>query len=150
MLRECPELYTPLAEEKESNMQKIASCGNNCIVCPRYIATQNGDVSKLKEVAELWNRLAWRETVVSPEEIMCYGCSTSNSCRYGIKSCTSEKKIDNCGNCKDYPCDLTITSFEQTQKYSEIIKGNCTETEYQYFKIAFFSKKENLDRIRDK
>lgn len=134
---------------EESNIQKIASCGNDCFVCPRYIASQSGDVIKLKEVAELWNRLGWRDIVVSPEEIMCYGCSSSNFCRYGIQRCASEKKINNCGNCIDYPCDLTIRSFEQTQKYSDFIMGKCTEEEYQCFKMAFFSKKENLDRDKE-
>jgi len=131
-------------------MQKIASCGNDCFVCPRYIATQSGDVNRLKKVAELWNRVGWRDTVVSPEEIMCIGCSSSNLCRYEIKRCTSEKEVDNCASCKDYPCDLTIRSFEQTKIYAESIKGKCTEEEYESFTIAFFSKKENLDGIRNK
>ena len=142
--------YTPLAEREKRNMQKIAFCGNDCFVCPRYIATQSGDVIRLKEVAELWNRLGWRDTVVSPEEIMCYGCSSSNFCRYGIQRCASEKIVDNCGNCNDYPCDLTIRSIEQTQMYVESIKEKCTEEEYQCLKIAFYFKQENLDRIRNR
>jgi hypothetical protein len=139
-----------IREESISIMQKIASCGNDCFVCPRYIATQSGDVIRLKEVAELWNRLGWRDTVVSPEEIMCYGCSSSNFCRYGIQRCASEREVDNCGNCKDYPCNLTIRSFGQTKIYAESIKEKCTEEEYQSLKVAFSSKKENLDEVRNK
>lgn len=127
-------------------MNKMASCGNDCFACPRYVATQSGDVIRLKEIAELWNRLGWRDKAVSPSEIMCYGCSSSNFCRYGIQRCASEKIVDNCGNCKDYPCELTFRSIEMTQMYVKNIKGKCTEEEYQWFKIAFFSKKENLDR----
>lgn len=139
-----------LAGGEKSNMQKIVSCGNDCFVCPRYIATQSGDVIRLKAVAELWNKLGWRDTVVSSEEIMCYGCSTSTFCRYGIQKCAFEKKVDNCGNCKDYPCILTSKSIEQTQMYVESIKEKCTEEEYKCFKIAFFSKKENLDKAWNK
>lgn len=131
-------------------MRKIASCGNDCLVCPRYIATQSGDVNRLKNVAELWNRVGWRHTAVSLEEIMCNGCSFSNFCRYEIKRCTSEMEVENCAGCKDYPCNLIITTFEQTKIYAESIRGKCTEEEYECFTKAFFSKKENLNGIRNK
>lgn len=55
-------------------MQKLAFCGNDCTVCPRYTATLSGDVLRLKAVAKLWNQLGWRDTIVPQEEIMCYGC----------------------------------------------------------------------------
>lgn len=130
-------------------MQRIAPCGNDCLACLRYIATQSNDISKLNEVAELWNRVGWRDEVVSPEEIKCYGCSSVNFCRYEIQKCASEKKIDNCGSCNDYPCNLSTRSFEQTKKYAQSIKDICTEKEYQQFTGAFFSKKENLDKVRN-
>lgn len=134
---------------RRNKMQKIAPCGNDCLACLRYIATQSNDISKLKEVAELWNRVGLRDKVVSPEEIKCYECSSVNFCRYGIQKCASEKKIDNCGRCNNYPCNLSTRSFEQTNKYAESIKKICTEEEYQQFMAAFFSKKENLDEVRN-
>ena len=81
---------------------------------------------------------------------MCNGCSSLNFCRYEIQKCASENEVDNCGNCEDYPCDLSIRSFEQTKIYAESTKGKCTEEEYKCFTIAFFSKQENLDGIRNK
>lgn len=131
-------------------MKKLAFCGNDCSVCPRYTATQSGDISRLKAVAKLWYQLKLRDTIVSPEEIKCNGCSSSSFCRYGIHKCAFEKKVENCGDCKDYPCDLTVRSFEQTQKYAESISGKCTEEEYQSFEMAFFSKKKNLDKAKKK
>jgi len=127
-------------------MQKLAFCGNDCAVCPRYIATQGSDVMKQNEVAELWHNLSWRDTIVPVEEIMCYGCSSSNFCRYGIQKCASEKNVDNCGTCNDYPCSITLKTFETTQIYTESVKGKCSDEEYQCLKIAFFSKKVNLDK----
>jgi hypothetical protein len=129
-------------------LQKISSCGNDCTMCPRFTATQSGDVLRLKAVAKLWNQLGLRDTIVSPEEIMCYGCSTSSFCRYSIQKCAFDKNVENCGYCKEYPCDYTIKSFEQTQIYAESIKGKCTEEEYRTFELAFFSKKENLDSVK--
>ncbi|AFM40976.1 hypothetical protein Desaci_2001 [Desulfosporosinus acidiphilus SJ4] len=126
-------------------MEEIAFCGNNCTACPRYTATVSGDILRIKAVAELWYRLGYRDTIVSVDEIMCYGCPTSSFCRYEIQQCASEKKVNNCGSCKEYPCYLMIKCFEQTQKYAESLKWKCTEKEYRCLEIAFFSKKENLD-----
>lgn len=126
-------------------MKKLAYCGNDCAVCPRYTATQSSDVLKLNEVAKLWNQLGWRDTIVSSEEIRCNGCFSSNFCRYGIQKCASEKKVDNCGKCKEYPCNLTLKTFEQTHIYAESVKRKCSDEEYQFFMTAFFSKKVNLD-----
>jgi hypothetical protein len=127
-------------------MQKLAYCGNDCTVCPRYIATQISDVLKLNEVAELWYKLGWRDKIVPVEEITCYGCSSSNFCSYGIQKCASEKNVDNCGKCNDYPCNLSLKTFERTQIYTESIKGKCSDELYQCLMTAFFLKKENLDK----
>ena len=127
-------------------MKKLAYCGNDCAVCPRYTATQSSDVMKLNEVAKLWNQLGWRDTIVSSEEIICNGCSSSNFCRYGIQPCATENAVDNCGKCQNYPCNLTFKSFEQTEIYAESVRRKCSDEEYQCLKIAFFSKKKNLDK----
>lgn len=126
-------------------MKDIAFCGNDCAMCPRYTATQSGDVLKLNEIAILWHQLGWRDTIMSAEEIMCYGCSSSNFCRYRIQKCASENKVNNCGKCNDYPCILTLKMFEQTQLYAENVKKKCSDEEYQCLMTAFFSKKANLD-----
>ena len=129
-------------------IKKLAFCGNDCSECPRYIATEKGDISILEKVAELWNRLGWRDTIVSPKEISCHGCSTSCFCSYGIQQCASNKEIDNCGMCTSYPCDLSLKSFEQTKIYSESIKGKCNDEDYQRCYVAFFLKKDYLDNAR--
>ncbi|GAB6152908.1 hypothetical protein JCM17380_16580 [Desulfosporosinus burensis] len=129
-------------------MQKLAFCGNDCVVCPRYTATQSSDVLKLNAVAKLWNQLGLREAIESPEKIMCYGCSSSSFCRYGIQQCATENAVDNCGKCQGYPCNLTFKSFEQTEIYAESIKRKCSDEEYQRLKKAFFYKKENLDKAQ--
>lgn len=127
-------------------MKKIALCGNDCAVCPRYTATQSHDDVKLNEIVKLWYKLGWRDKIVSAKEIMCYGCSSSNFCRYGIQNCASEKNVDNCGKCNDYLCKLIYKAFKQTQIYIESVKEKCLDEEYQCLMNAFFSKKENLDK----
>ncbi len=85
-------------------MLRLASCGNDCNVCPRYIATRAGNAERLREVAELWFRLGLRDTLPSADEMACYGCSSMPWCRHGIRECAQEKGVDNCGQCQEYPC----------------------------------------------
>lgn len=95
-------IYAIGRKKGEEFMQKLAFCGNDCAVCPRYTATQSSDVLKLNAVAKFWNQLGWREAIESPEKIMCYGCSSSSFCRYGIQQCATENAVDNCGKCQGY------------------------------------------------
>ncbi|WP_088186649.1 DUF3795 domain-containing protein [Desulfosporosinus sp. FKA] len=131
-------------------MNKLSYCGNDCSVCPRYTATEKGDIPQLKGVADLWFRVGWRDKVVSPEEIKCYGCLTSNFCRYGIQQCASSKEVDDCGMCPSYPCEISSKTFIQTQKYADSIKDKCSNEEYLTLQLAFFQKKMNLDGLHSK
>lgn len=53
-----------------SHGRKITLCGDNCIECPRYNAHSE---EELRNVAELWYRMGWRDHIVSNEEIKCEG-----------------------------------------------------------------------------
>lgn len=44
----------------------------NCIECPRYNAHSEAE---LRDVAELWYRTGWLDTVLSNDEIACRACS---------------------------------------------------------------------------
>ena len=127
---------------------KLAFCGNDCSHCPRYRATRSLDRGKLYEVALLWNRIGYRDTVVSPEEIACEGCASSNWCRYEIRRCAIEMGVANCGECDDYPCRNILGAIEKTTTFERGIKENCTGEEYALLFNAFFLKKENLERAR--
>ena len=126
---------------------KLAACGNDCNQCPRYIATQSGDQSKLKEVAILWNRVGYRDKIVSPEEIACHGCNSSNWCRYGIRQCIIEKRVSNCGECEDYPCENILGAIEKTLTFAENIREGSSEEDYKRLHNAFFLKRANLEKV---
>ena len=77
-------------------MPEIGFCGDDCRLCPRYIATMSGSVDKLNEVAAMWERVGWRDNVVSPEEIKCNGCKTVKWCRYNeLRECAQGREISN-------------------------------------------------------
>jgi len=130
-------------------MAKLAFCGNDCHECPRYIATRSGDKGQLNEVAVLWKNIGYRDEIISPEEIICYGCLSSNWCRYQIRECAQEKDVDSCGECKDYPCRKILTAVEKTETFSENIKRDCQGSDFDRLQKAFFEKKQNLDRSHE-
>jgi hypothetical protein len=129
---------------------KLASCGNDCNHCPRFLATQSGDLNKLCGVARLWNRIGYREKIVSPEEIACHGCASSNWCRYGIRQCVIEMGVSNCGECDDFPCRNILGAMEKTLTFEKSVRERCSVEEYELLHKAFFLKRENLEQARRK
>jgi uncharacterized protein DUF3795 len=129
-------------------MSYIGYCGDNCELCPRYIATKSNDREKLQEAAILWKKVGLNDQIVTPEEMICNGCATLDNCHYSdIRECVRDKEISNCGKCIDYPCDKINGVFETTRFYEQQCKETCASDDYERLKKAFFSKKETLDAI---
>ncbi len=130
-------------------MLRLASCGNDCNLCPRYIATRAGDVERLREVAELWFRLGLRDTLPSADEMACHGCSSTTWCRHGIRECTHEKGVDNCGQCQEYPCQTVQITFRETARCARDARQRCSNEEYAVLERAFFLKRQKLEGARE-
>lgn len=128
-------------------MLELAFCGDDCNYCPRYIATINNDYNQLRDVALLWAKVGWKDTVVTPEEMVCHGCNQVNHCRYGIRECALDKNVSNCGACNNYPCNKVIEMFEQTEVIDRKCQDILSQEDYQRLQKAFFSKRVNLDRF---
>ncbi len=99
-----------------------ASCGLYCGACPVLIANKNGT---LEEAAKQWN--------ATPEQLVCHGCKSDAVCSFctecHFKKCSSEKGIEFCFECGDFPCEK-LTAFRND--------------EYPHHSIIF----KNLDEIR--
>jgi len=131
-------------------MLKLALCGDDCNACPRYIATRSGSLERLEEVATVWKRVGWRDAILPPEEMICHGCAPAKWCRYDdIRKCGQEKGVGNCGMCRNYPCEKIKKVFEQSESYARVCKEHCSKKDHECFLKAFFSKKENLDRVHE-
>jgi hypothetical protein len=128
---------------------RLACCGDDCNYCPRYTGAANNDKEILKRAAEIWYKIGWRDRVLSPGEMRCYGCLSVKNCAYGIKECCVERKIDNCGYCAEMPCGRLKEMFRRNKKYREISKTLLPEKEYEIFKMAFWMKEKRLKRIGD-
>ena len=111
--------------------EMIAYCGLVCTDCGAFIATQNNDDAKRREVAEQWTKQFNHE--FKPEEINCDGCMTDtgkvfsycNICE--IRKCGQEKGVVNCAYCNDYGCKKLSDFFEMAPDckttLNEIRKG---------------------------
>jgi len=129
-------------------MTFIGFCGDNCGLCPRYVATKSGDNQDLEKVRDLWVRIGWRDEDTSPEGVACSGCTSVKSCRYdNVRICAKDKGITNCGECIDYPCQEITKVFERTKSYERKCKEVCSPSEYERLYRAFFLKKQTLDAI---
>ena len=120
----------------------IAACGNDCAACPRHLPKTE---EELRRTAELWQRIGYRDRVVSNEEIACSGCRPGNWCRYEIINCVTERGIANCGECGEFPCAKFTECLRVTKSFWPACEAACGPKEMEALKRAFFRKKENLE-----
>jgi hypothetical protein len=94
----------------------IAYCGLVCTDCGAYIATQNNDDEKRRQIAEQWTK-AYNHPF-QPSDINCVGCIPVAGLHVGhcgmceIRKCGQEKDVKNCGWCPDYSCEKTEDFFK--------------------------------------
>ena len=123
----------------------IAACGNGCAACPRYTKPPfEKTPEELHNTAVLWQKIGYRDRVVSNEEISCTGCSVENWCRYNIVKCVSGKNLENCGQCENYPCETIRECFKVTKSFIPACRAVCSDEEFDVMKRAFFEKEQNL------
>jgi hypothetical protein len=135
-----------MADSKMTEM--IGYCGDNCLLCPRYAAAQNGSAEELEKAKELWVRLGLRDPNFPAKEMVCYGCGPKIECAYSeLRSCAHKKGVDTCGLCAEYPCGLISAAFDKSQKLQSRAVRVCIPKEIEMIEKAFFSKRQNLDRI---
>lgn len=134
--------------EKISELENIAPifsvCGDDCAVCPRYLAQTNDE---LKETAEFWYRVGWRDHIVSNEEIRCLGCGTREGCSFNLLPCTNEHNVKRCKECNEFECDKVRRTYEGSEKKREQCKKACeSPEEYKMLCRAFYEKEVNMNK----
>ena len=104
----------------------VAFCGLICTDCKAFIATQENDDAKRREVAEAWSKALGKE--IKPEEINCEGCLTMDGRHISycsiceIRKCGMEKEVENCAYCVDYSCEKLINFFEQVSEAKKTLE----------------------------
>lgn len=127
--------------ENTMNNKRITLCGDDCNKCPRFLAKTDDELSS---VAELWYRIAWRDRIVSNEEIKCNGCSSDKKCTYNLVDCTKEHNVSKCRYCVEFPCDKIENMLLRSEIYKEKCRQVCSDEEYENINAAFFNKAHNL------
>ena len=86
----------------------IAVCGIKCNECPAFLATQENDDLKRKEVAEQWSKEF--QVAFKPRDINCDGCTSGKERLFShclvceIRKCGRKNQLKNCAYCTEYPC----------------------------------------------
>ena len=108
------------ADEKMSQ-EMIAYCGLNCVTCQIYLATREKDPKKQREMREGIARYIREhfDPKTRLEDITdCDGCKAQSRRLYSgchkcqIRKCASEKDLENCAYCSEYPCEKLSKLFD--------------------------------------
>jgi len=105
----------------------IAYCGIVCTECPAFIATQENDDAKRKEVAEAWSKQY--KMPVKAKDINCDGCKTEGKRLIGycniceIRKCGKQKLVENCAHCDEYGCEKLTGFIAMVPHAKETLEG---------------------------
>lgn len=127
---------------------RLSCCGDDCDACPRYLATQTNNNSALEGLAHLWYELGWRDEIVSADAMRCEGCATVSVCSLGVRDCTRSKRLETCGQCPEYPCDIMKLMFERSEENARICKERCEPQIFHGLNESFFKKRVYLDAVK--
>ncbi len=82
------------------NKALAAPCGLYCGVCGIHIAWRDSNEKFKEKLAPVYG--------VKPEDLVCDGCLSDRVFGYcqvcPIKSCCSDKQLEGCHQCTDFPC----------------------------------------------
>lgn len=134
--------YVDQYEELMTGKPIISVCGDDCAVCPRFLAKT---AEELHETAEFWYKAGWRDHIVTNEEIKCTGCGSHPTCSFMLLPCTKEHGVAMCYECESFQCDkvhnMLNGSYEKMQQCRRVCES---EKEFELFQRAFYHKEQNI------
>ena len=134
--------YLDRLEELAAATPIYSVCGDDCAVCPRYLARTD---EELHQTAVFWHQVGWRDRVVSNDEIRCRGCGTRKSCAFMLLPCLQEKGLDKCTDCGEHPCGKIRRMLAQSAEKEAQCRNACRhERMFILLKRAFYEKEKNL------
>lgn len=135
-------------------MSELTMCGYRCDLCKAFV-----DNIKKKDQREMLSSI-WAKyysgLAIPTEDIYCDGCRCmhqdakriDNACP--VRMCVIEKRIEHCGICDSYPCDVFLqreglSCSEAKQKLGK----EFDQSEYDEFLLAY-DNKTRLDNFKKK
>ncbi len=104
--------------------KRIGFCGINCLECRVYKATIEDDLKEKSNIAREWST---EEFPLAKDSIECYGCCDSENrvisfaVDCDIRRCGMKKKVENCGHCEEYSCELLKKLHEKNPDAKELL-----------------------------
>ena len=96
---------------------KMAACGVDCNECGSYKVTMENDMESAEGLVAWYRSTGWIGEDEGAEAVMaknplCKGCwNTTDDCFFkcgcgsrDFRICCTEKQINHCGECSDFPC----------------------------------------------
>ncbi len=137
--------YEDRLEALKASEPVYSVCGDDCAVCPRYLARTD---EELRQTAEFWARAGWRDRVLSNDEIRCRGCGSRGACSFMLLPCLREHGARACVECAEYPCERIDDMLRRSKDKERQCRAACvSEAEFDMLRRAFYEKEANL---RDK
>lgn len=134
--------YIDRLEELAQAAPILSVCGDDCAVCPRYLAKTD---EELHQTAVFWHKAGWRDHVVSNDEIRCAGCGTRGSCAFMLMPCLRKKGLDRCTDCGEHPCEKIASMLVRSAQKEAQCHAACGEERFfAMMKRAFYEKEKNL------
>lgn len=120
----------------------ISVCGDDCAVCPRYLAETE---EELHETAVFWYKAGWRDRIVSNAEIKCIGCGCRPSCSFMLLPCTKEHGVEKCSQCQEFECEKVKRAYELSDEKKRRCEKACgSAEEFDMLVRAFYKKEKNI------
>jgi len=127
---------TDATTKKEKKMNEIiAYCGLICHSCPIYLATREQDPKKKSEMrAEIAKQIyeVYKEKMKAEDVTDCDGCKTETGRLFSgckncqIRKCGSQKDVENCAHCNEYPCEeleKLFTTYPDAKERLDVIRS---------------------------
>jgi hypothetical protein len=117
----------------------LARCGYRCDLCPGYTGNIHSDKDR-QEASDGWYKYAGFR--LAPEDINCPGCSGNNATldkECPVRPCVMQKKLDNCGQCPDMPCEKLDTRMNFVEERLRVLP-NVPENDFDKFLRPYASK----------
>lgn len=134
--------YTDRLEELEGAEPILSVCGDDCAVCPRFLASTE---EELQETAQFWHRAGWRDCVVSNDEIRCTGCGSRPTCSFMLLPCAREHGVAACRDCPEFECEKVRNTLARSEEKKRQCENACESTEeFRMLCRAFYEKEKNL------
>lgn len=134
--------YVARLEELRRKEPIISICGDDCAVCPRYLARTDDE---LHETAVFWHNAGWRDHVVTNDEIRCTGCGCRPTCTFMLLPCAKEHGVSVCRDCGEFPCDRIRSTLVGSDEKKQGCRKACEcEEEFAMFVRAFYEKEKNI------